>query len=80
VELKADLTEAMEKRFSDTPNVEDGRGSRASDVAREMREAGYRRLESLELLPIQIFEVFGSAPQQAAQEGTRRNDDDAQRH
>jgi ubiquinone/menaquinone biosynthesis C-methylase UbiE len=42
--------------------VEDGHGSRASDVEREMREAGYRRLESIELLPTQIFEVFGSAP------------------
>lgn len=42
--------------------VEDGHGSRASDVEREMREAGYRRLESVDLLPIQIFEIFGSAP------------------
>ena len=42
--------------------VEDGHGSRASDVQREMLEAGYRRLESIDLLPIQIFEIFGSAP------------------
>lgn len=128
VEVKAGLTEAMEERFSDTPNVEvvlgglddpllpdgqidlvlvvntyhhiearelyfrkllidlapggrvaiiepnaeltgilgifveDGHGSRASDVQQEMREAGYRQLESIELLPIQIFEVFGRTP------------------
>ena len=42
--------------------VEDGHENRASDVAREMREAGYRRLESIDLLPIQIFEIFGGAP------------------
>jgi ubiquinone/menaquinone biosynthesis C-methylase UbiE len=42
--------------------VHGGHGSRASDVEREMRAAGYRRLESIDLLPIQIFEVFGSAP------------------
>jgi ubiquinone/menaquinone biosynthesis C-methylase UbiE len=42
--------------------VEDGHGSRASDVEREMREVGYRRLESIDLLPIQIFEIFGRAP------------------
>ena len=42
--------------------VKDGHASRASDVDREMREAGYRRLESIDLLPTQIFEVFGSAP------------------
>jgi ankyrin repeat protein len=42
--------------------VEDGHGSRALDVEREMREAGYRRLESIDLLPIQIFEIFDSAP------------------
>jgi ubiquinone/menaquinone biosynthesis C-methylase UbiE len=42
--------------------VEDGHEGRASDVEREMREAGYRRLESIDLLPIQIFEIFGSAP------------------
>jgi len=42
--------------------VEDGHESRASDVEREMREVGYRRLESIDLLPIQIFEIFGSAP------------------
>ena len=42
--------------------VEDGHGSRASDVEREMLESGYRRLESIDLLPIQIFEIFGGAP------------------
>jgi ubiquinone/menaquinone biosynthesis C-methylase UbiE len=42
--------------------VENGHGSRASDVEREMREAGCRRLESIDLLPIQIFEIFGTAP------------------
>jgi ubiquinone/menaquinone biosynthesis C-methylase UbiE len=42
--------------------VEDGHGSRTSDVEREMREVGYRRLESIDLLPIQIFEIFGRAP------------------
>lgn len=42
--------------------VKEGHASRASDVDREMREAGYRRLESIDLLPTQIFEVFGSAP------------------
>lgn len=42
--------------------VEDGHGSRASDIEREMREVGYSRLESIDLLPIQIFEIFGSAP------------------
>jgi len=39
--------------------VEEGHANRTSDVEREMRAAGYRRLESLELLPIQIFEIFG---------------------
>jgi ubiquinone/menaquinone biosynthesis C-methylase UbiE len=42
--------------------VKDGHASRASDVDREMRQAGYRRLESIDLLPTQIFEIFGSAP------------------
>ncbi len=41
--------------------VKDGHGSRASDVEREMLEVGYRRIESIDLLPIQIFEIFGSA-------------------
>jgi protein-L-isoaspartate O-methyltransferase len=41
--------------------VKNGHASRASDVDREMREAGYRRLESIDLLPTQIFEVFGRA-------------------
>jgi len=41
--------------------VKDGHVSRASDVDREMREAGYRRLEGFDLLPTQIFEIFGSA-------------------
>jgi ubiquinone/menaquinone biosynthesis C-methylase UbiE len=42
--------------------VKDGHASRASEVDREMREAGYRRLESSDLLPTQIFEVFGKSP------------------
>jgi ubiquinone/menaquinone biosynthesis C-methylase UbiE len=42
--------------------VKDGHCSRASDVEREMGEAGYRRLESIDLLPDQIFEIFGRAP------------------
>jgi ubiquinone/menaquinone biosynthesis C-methylase UbiE len=42
--------------------VEEGHANRSSDVEREMRAAGYRRLESLDLLPIQIFEIFGSSP------------------
>ena len=42
--------------------VEEGHASRSSHVEREMRAAGYRRLESLDLLPIQIFEIFGSSP------------------
>jgi ubiquinone/menaquinone biosynthesis C-methylase UbiE len=42
--------------------VKDGHCSRAVDVDREMREAGYRRLESIDLLPTQIFEVFGRGP------------------
>jgi hypothetical protein len=41
--------------------VEEGHGGRASDVGREMREAGYRRIESIDLLPIQIFEIFERA-------------------
>jgi ubiquinone/menaquinone biosynthesis C-methylase UbiE len=41
--------------------VKDGHVSRASEVKREMRELGYRRLESIDLLPTQIFEVFGKA-------------------
>ena len=35
---------------------------RPEDVDREMREAGFRRLESIDLLPTQIFEVFGRGP------------------
>jgi ubiquinone/menaquinone biosynthesis C-methylase UbiE len=42
--------------------VEDGHGGRVSDVEREMREAGYRRIESIDLLPIQIFAIFERAP------------------
>lgn len=42
--------------------VKEGHASRSSDVEREMRAAGYRRLERLDLLPIQIFEIFGSSP------------------
>ena len=42
--------------------VEEGHANHTSDVEREMQAAGYRRLESLDLLPIQIFEIFGSAP------------------
>lgn len=42
--------------------VKEGHESRSSDVEREMRAAGYHRLESLDLLPIQIFEIFGSSP------------------
>ena len=42
--------------------VEEGHANRSSDVEREMSAAGYRRLESLDLLPIQIFEIFGGSP------------------
>jgi ubiquinone/menaquinone biosynthesis C-methylase UbiE len=38
--------------------VEDGHESRAGDVDEEMRAAGYRRVESFDMLAIQIFEVF----------------------
>lgn len=42
--------------------VEEGHANRSSDVEREMRAAGYRRLQSLDLLPLQMFEIFGNAP------------------
>jgi ubiquinone/menaquinone biosynthesis C-methylase UbiE len=42
--------------------VKEGHATHTSNIEREMRAAGYRRLESLDLLPIQIFEIFGSAP------------------
>jgi ubiquinone/menaquinone biosynthesis C-methylase UbiE len=42
--------------------VDDDHASRASNVDREMREAGYRPLEHVDLLPIQVFEIFGSGP------------------
>ena len=42
--------------------MKDAHASRASDVDREMRKAGYRRLKSIELLPTQIFEIFGRGP------------------
>ncbi len=38
--------------------LDEGHKSAAADVEREMREAGYRRTESLDFLPVQIFEVF----------------------
>jgi SAM-dependent methyltransferase len=41
--------------------LEDGHTSHASEIVREMREAGYRQVESLDFLPVQIFEVFSPA-------------------
>jgi ubiquinone/menaquinone biosynthesis C-methylase UbiE len=41
--------------------VPESHANRSSDVEREMVAAGYRRLESLDLLPIQIFDIFGSS-------------------
>ena len=38
--------------------VEEGHGSVASEVVDEMRAAGYRHVESMDMLPVQIFEVF----------------------
>jgi len=42
--------------------VEEGHRSRASQVDHEMRAAGYDRVESVELLPVQMFQIYGSAP------------------
>ncbi len=41
--------------------LEDGHKSHASEVVGEMQEAGYRQVESLDFLPVQIFEVFSPA-------------------
>ncbi len=41
--------------------VEEGHTSHAGDVSREMQEAGYRQIQSLKFLPVQIFEVFSPA-------------------
>lgn len=38
--------------------LDDGHMSHASQIAREMEQAGYRRSASLEILPIQVFELF----------------------
>ena len=38
--------------------LEEGHMSHARDVSREMQEARYRQIRSLEFLPVQIFEVF----------------------
>jgi len=41
--------------------LEEGHTSHASEVVREMQEAGYRQVESLDFLPVQVFEVFSAA-------------------
>ena len=33
--------------------------SRAADIEREMRAAGYRRLKGIDQLPVQLFELYG---------------------
>jgi hypothetical protein len=33
--------------------------SRAADIEREMRAAGYRRLKAIDQLPVQLFEIYG---------------------
>lgn len=38
--------------------LSEGHTSRAADIRREMTAAGYRHAESLDLLPVQVFEVF----------------------
>lgn len=42
--------------------VEEGHASLRADVEHEMAAAGYRKVDSHELLPVQIFEVFAGAP------------------
>ncbi len=44
----------------------EGHTSRASDIERELRAAGYRRVASHELLPVQIFEVYAASREVAA--------------
>ncbi len=39
--------------------VKEGHASRAADVEREMRAAGYRRIKKSDGLPFQIFEIYG---------------------
>lgn len=38
--------------------LSEGHTSRAADIRREMKAAGYRHAESFDLLPVQVFEVF----------------------
>lgn len=56
IDPNADLTGVL-SLFLDA-----GHQSRASDVAREMEEAGYRPAETFDFLPVQIFEVFEPTP------------------
>lgn len=41
--------------------LDEGHKSHSSEVQREMQEAGYRKLQSLNFLPVQIFETFTPA-------------------
>jgi arsenite methyltransferase len=46
--------------------LDEGHKSSASDVVQEMQEAGYRKVESFDFLPVQIFEMFTPASRQAS--------------
>ena len=53
IEPNADLTGIL------SLFVRKDHSSRAADIEREMRAAGYRRLKGIDKLPVQLFEIYG---------------------